>query len=223
MKYLHHKNYQNMNKILYLVFPIVLGISVVVFLNEIGDDTEVLLSQKNLIENGSPVIGDHSAPITILEWGDYQCTFCYRFHQSSLNVLLAEYVESGKAKLVFKDFPLNGPDSVLAAEATYCANDQGKYWEYHNELYTNWAGERTGWINYNSLNQFAQSVNLELEQFNSCLKEHKYKQKVLQLEKFGRDAGIDATPSFLIFNDEKIIKIRGNQPLDAFRQAIDDL
>ena len=140
-----------------------------------------------------------------------------------MNVLLSEYVESGKVKLVFKDFPLNGPDSVLAAEASYCANDQGKYWEYHDELYNNWAGERTGWINYNSLNQFADIVELELNQFNSCLNEHKYIQKVLELEKFGRDIGIDATPSFLIFNDEKIIKIRGNQPLDAFRQAIDDL
>lgn len=212
-----------MNKILYLVIPIVLGIISLFFLNTMGNNEDVLLSQKNLIENGSPIIGNPNAPITILEWGDYQCTFCYKFHQSSLTTILSEYVESGKVKLVFKDFPLNGPDSVLGAEAAYCANDQGKYWEYHDKLYSNWAGERTGWINNNSLNKFAESVDLELEQFNSCLNEHKYKQKVLDLEKFGREIGIDATPSFLIFNDEKIIKIRGNQPIDAFRQAIDDL
>lgn len=212
-----------MNKAIYLAIPIVLGIISVVYLSNLDNDDKILLSQKNLIENGSPIIGNPNAPITILEWGDYQCTFCYNFHQSSLNTILTDYVQSGQVKLVFKDFPLNGPDSVLAAEAAYCANDQGKYWPYHNELYTNWAGERTGWVNYNSLNQFAKSVDLELEQFNSCLNEHKYRQKVLELEKFGRDIGIDATPSFLIFNDEKIIKIRGNQPIDAFRQAIDDL
>ncbi len=211
-----------MNQIYYLVIPIILGIISVFFLYGIEND-EVLFSKKNLMENGSPILGDPSAPITILEWGDYQCTFCYRFHQSSLNIILEEYIDSGKINLVFKDFPLNGPDSILGAEAAYCAGDQGKYWAFHNELYSNWAGERTGWINYDSLNQFAKSVNLELDEFTSCLDEHKYKQKVLELEKFGKEIGIDATPSFLIFNDKKIIKIKGNQPIDAFRQAIDDL
>jgi len=211
-----------MNLLYYLVIPIILGITSVFFLYGIEND-EVLFSKKNLMENGSPLLGDPSAPITILEWGDYQCTFCYRFHQSSLNIILQEYIDSGKINLVFKDFPLNGPDSILGAEAAYCAGDQGKYWSFHNELYSNWAGERTGWINYDSLNQFAKSVNLELDEFTSCLDKHKYKQKVLELEKFGKEIGIDATPSFLIFNDKKIIKITGNQPIDAFRQAIDDL
>jgi len=211
-----------MNLLYYLVIPIILGIISIFFLYGIEND-EVLFSKKNLMENGSPLLGDPSAPITILEWGDYQCTFCYRFHQSSLNIILQEYIDSGKINLVFKDFPLNGPDSILGAEAAYCAGDQGKYWSFHNELYSNWAGERTGWINYDSLNQFAKSVNLELDEFTSCLDEHKYKQKVLDLEKLGKEIGIDATPSFLIFNDKKIIKIRGNQPIDAFRQAIDDL
>jgi len=212
-----------MNKIYYLVIPIVLGIISVVFLFGMDRGEDVLFSEKNLIDNGSPIIGNPNAPITVLEWGDYQCTFCFRFHESSLNILLAEYIDTGKVKLVFKDFPLNGPDSILAAEASYCAEDQGRYWAYHDELYTNWAGERTGWINYASLNKFAKSIDLEIEQFSSCLNDHKYRQKVLELEKFGRAVGIDATPSFLIFNDEKIIKIRGNQPIDAFRQAIDDL
>jgi len=212
-----------MNKIYYLVIPIVLGIISVVFLFGMDRGEDVLFSEKNLIDNGSPIMGNPNAPITVLEWGDYQCTFCFRFHESSLNILLAEYIDTGKVKLVFKDFPLNGPDSILAAEASYCAEDQGRYWAYHDELYTNWAGERTGWINYASLNKFAKSIDLEIEQFSSCLNDHKYRQKVLELEKFGRAVGIDATPSFLIFNDEKIIKIRGNQPIDAFRQAIDDL
>ncbi len=205
------------------MIPIALGIISVFFLFGTDNPDEVLFSQKNLIENGSPLIGNPNAPITVLEWGDYQCTFCYRFHESSLKVIQAEYIDTGKVKLVFKDFPLNGPDSVLAAEASYCAQDQGKYWAYHDELYTNWGGERTGWINYESLNTFAESVGLDLEQFSSCLNDHKYLQKVLNLEKFGKEIGIDATPSFLIFNDEKIIKIRGNQPIDAFRQAIDGL
>jgi len=212
-----------MNLLYYLAIPIILGTISVFFLFGMEKDDEALFSKKNLMENGSPILGDPTAPITMLEWGDYQCTFCYRFHQSSLNIILEEYIDSGKINLVFKDFPLNGPDSILGAEAAYCAGDQGKYWAFHNELYSNWAGERTGWINYDSLNQFAKSVNLELDEFTTCLDEHKYKQKVLELEKFGKELGIDATPSFLIFNDKKIIKIRGNQPIDSFRQAIDDL
>src|SRR3989304_2006232 len=101
----------------YIAVPIIFGFISGLFLYGIGDDKEVLLSRENLIKNGSPMIGDTSAPITILEWGDYQCTYCYRFHESSLNTILDEYINSGKVNLVFKDFPLNGPDSVLAAEA----------------------------------------------------------------------------------------------------------
>ncbi len=207
-----------------LAIPIIIGILTGVFLSFTNvPENNTLLTAKNLIEDGSPIIGSPFAPITIIEWGDYQCTFCYRFHQTSLEQILNEYVETGKVKLVFKDFPLNGPDSVLAAEATYCADDQGKYWEYHDELYTNWGGEKTGWITRDSLDKFAKSVDLELETFNLCLDDHKYLQRVLDLEKFGRDIGIDATPSFLIFNENKIIKIIGNQPIDAFKKAISDL
>lgn len=213
-----------MNRYYYLTIPIIIGIVLALFLSSLGNNKdEVLLTKKNLLENGSPMLGNPSSTISILEWGDYQCTFCYRFHISSFNVILDEYVNSGRVNFVFKDFPLNGPDSVFAAEAAYCAEDQGKYWQYHDELYTNWGGERTGWITVDSLNKFATTVDLEIDKFNSCINEHKYRQRVLELEKFGKEIEIDATPSFLIFNDEKIIKIRGNQPVDAFRNAIEEL
>jgi len=210
-----------------LAIPAIIGIFVGAYLgiteNDKVENNETLLTAQKLVRNGSPIVGNPNAPITILEWGDFQCTFCYRFHESSLDIIQREYIETGIANLVFKDFPLNGPDSVLAAEAAYCAEDQGKYWSYHDELYANWAGERTGWITDDSLNRFAITSNLDIEKFNSCLDDHKYRQRVLDLEQFGREIGIDATPSFLIFNDEKIIKIRGNQPIDVFRKVIDDL
>ncbi len=210
-----------------LAIPAIIGIFVGAYLgiveNDQVDNNETLLTAQKLVRNGSPIVGNPNAPITILEWGDFQCTFCYRFHESSLSIIHKEYIETGIANLVFKDFPLNGPDSVLAAEAAYCAEDQGKYWLYHDELYTNWAGEKTGWITDDSLNQFAITSDLDIEKFNSCLDDHKYRQRVLDLEQFGKEIGIDATPSFLIFNDEKIIKIRGNQPIDVFRKVIDDL
>lgn len=148
------------------------------------------MTSSKLIENGSPVLGDSNAPITILEWGDYQCTFCYKFHQDTLNVLDEDFIKTGKVKLVFKDFPLNGPDSVLAAEASFCAHDQEKYWEYHDELYKNWGGERTGWITRESLDKFASTVGLDLEEFSTCLDKQKYQDKVNGLYDFGREMGM---------------------------------
>lgn len=182
-----------------------------------------LLTTTKLISGGSPILGNSNAPITILEWGDYQCTFCYKFHQSTLDVINEEFVKTGKVKLIFKDFPLNGPDSFLAAQAAYCAQDQERYWQFHNELYKNWAGERTGWITRNSLEKFANTINLNLDEFNKCLDEKKYEQKVTTLHEFGKEIGIDATPSFLVFNDEKIIKIRGNQPIEVFLKTFDEM
>jgi len=206
-----------------LAIPVIIGIFVGVYLSIIDNDqNEILLTTEKLKMNGSPILGNPSASITILEWGDYQCTFCYKFHESTLDIIHKEYIETGVVNLVFKDFPLNGPDSILAAEASYCANDQGKYWQYHDEIYTNWAGERTGWISKNSLNTFAEFVELDIEKFNSCLDEHKYRQKVLDLEQFGREIGVDATPSFFVFNDKKIIKITGNQPLEVFVKVLNE-
>jgi protein-disulfide isomerase len=209
----------------YLLIPIIIGIiaglSIVISNVDNVSSNEITISK--LSENGSPIMGDPDAPITILEWGDYQCTFCYKFHQNTLNVINEEFIKTGKVKVIFKDFPLNGPDSKLAAEASYCAHDQGKYWEYHDQLYENWAGERTGWITREALSKFAKSINLDTAEFNKCLNENKYKNKINTLYEFGNEIGIDATPSFLVFTDERVIKIRGNQPLEVFLKTIEEL
>lgn len=212
-----------MKKYYLLAIPVIIGIIVAYYLQAPNEDKQEKITAQMLMQNGSPLIGNPDAKITIVEWGDYQCTFCYKFHQSSKDVIIEEYVSTGKANFVFRDYPLNGPDSVLAAEASYCANDQGKYWEYHDEIYKNWAGEKTGWVNRDSLEQFAKTTNLDVSQFNKCLDDKKYKQKVLDNERFGTDVGIRATPSFLIFDNEKIIKIEGNQPLSVFRQVLDTI
>ena len=214
-----------MTKLYLLSIPITIGIIVGLFLAsypESEKNSESLTSSK-LMDNGSPIFGNPDAAITILEWGDYQCTFCFKFHQNTLKTINEDFIKTGKVKLVFKDFPLNGPDSLLAAEASYCAQEQEKYWQYHDELYKNWGGERTGWITRESLDTFALSVNLNLKEFNKCLDEKRYQSHVNSLYEFGQEIGIDATPSFLVFNDEKIIKIRGNQPLEVFLKTFKEL
>ena len=209
----------------YLAIPIIIGIVVggSIGIYEINSNESKTVSFEKLIKNGSPILGNSDAPITIVEWGDYQCTYCYKFHQNTLEIINEEFIKTGKVKVIFIDFPLNGFDSKLASEASYCAQDQGKYWEYHDELYKNWAGERTGWITRESLSKFAESINLSSTQFNKCLDDRKYKEKVNSMYEFGNQIGIDATPSFLVFNDEKIIKIRGNQPLEVFLKTFDEL
>ena len=212
-------------KLYYFLIPVIIGLAAgVISVNYSAESNDSnKLTESKLIEDGSPIKGDPSAPITILEWGDYQCTFCYKFHQNTLDIINEDFIKTSKVKLVFKDYPLNGPDSLLAAEASYCAQDQEKYWQYHDELYKNWGGERTGWITRDSLTEFAKEIQLDINEFNKCLDENKYENKINKMYDFGKEIGIDATPSFLVFNNENIIKIRGNQPLEVFLKTFDEL
>jgi len=178
------------------------------------------LTPQMLIQNGSPILGDPNAKITVVEFGDYQCTYCHLFHENTKDTFLQQYVNTGKVNFVFRDFPLNGPDSVLAAEGSYCADDQSKYWQYHDELYKNWAGEKTGWVNQKSLDRFATTVGLDLDKFDKCMSDKKYEQKVLDNQKFGEKIGIDGTPSFIIFGGKNITKIVGAQPISVFQQVL---
>ncbi len=201
----------------------VIAVSIFVFYPNQSQSGQSPDSAQALVENGSPVLGDPNAKITIVEWGDYQCTYCHLFHQNTKDQIIQQYVDTGKVNFVFRDFPLNGADSVLAAEAAYCAGDQNKYWQYHDELYNNWGGENTGWVNQKSLDKFANDVGLDLGQFNQCLGDKKYENKVLENQKFGEQIGINATPSFIIFNDKKAMKLEGAQPISAFEQVLNNI
>ena len=181
------------------------------------------LTSNMLTKNGSPIIGKSSADITIVEFGDFQCTFCYKFHQNTLNDIQIIYIDTGKVNYVYRDFPLNGPSSILAAEASYCAGEQDKYWQYHNLIFKNWAGENTGWITMNLLMEFATQLNLDMPKFDSCMNMHKFYQRIIDNESFAKQIGVNATPSFLIFDDEELVRIIGAQKLERFQYVIDDL
>ena len=171
---------------------------------------------------GSPYLGSAEAPLTMIEWGDYQCTFCYRFHQNTLGRIL-EHVDSGVLRITFQDFPLNGEDSVLAAQAARCAADQGLFWEYHDMLYDNWGGERTGWISPPVLYGFALNVGLDMREYNKCVAEGRHLDAITESYRTFQEEGIDATPSFVIHNGEQSVKIVGSQPAETFVRAIEQL
>ena len=206
-----------------IIVGIILGIYITTNLTSDSMSDQSLITNSQLIKNGSPQIGLDNAPITIVEFGDYQCTFCYKFHQDTLNDIKIEYIDTGKANYVYRDFPLNGPSSILASEASYCADDQGKYWEYHNTIFKNWAGENTGWINMNSLLGFAAQLDLDIIEFSNCMDRHMHYQKVINNESYAKQIGISATPTFLIFDDIQLIRIVGAQPLEKFQNALNQI
>jgi protein-disulfide isomerase len=179
------------------------------------DAEEVALSL--FTANASPYLGDENAPITLVEFGDYQCFFCNKFfHETEANIL-KNYVETGKVKIIFKDFTIIGPDSVAAAHATHCANDQGKFWEYHDALYNNWAGENNGWASLGNLTKFANDVQLDQEAFTKCMNDGKYQQRVAANNNDARTLGLTGTPGFFVIGpDNQITKIGGAQPYDVF-------
>ena len=212
-------------KIYFLAIPIIIGmligIGLVSNLEQDSGNSSVL-TKENLIE-GSIIMGNPNAKITIVEFGDYQCTFCYKFHDETMKRINEKYIKTENVNFIYKDFPLNGKQSILASEASYCAEKQGKFWEYHNTLYNNWGGENTGWITENVLLGFAKDVRLNLDDFSQCLENSEFRQKVLNNEQFGKNIGINATPSFLIFNDDEVYRIIGAQPFEKFEQVFQKL
>ncbi|MCL5011514.1 MAG: DsbA family protein [Candidatus Marsarchaeota archaeon] len=146
---------------------------------------------------GSDYIGNASAPNQIVEFADYQCVYCGLFYNES-NQALMNYVNSGKAVFAFRDFVLIGPDSLTAAEAARCAGDQGKYWQYHDYLYSHQGGENSGWAGVSNLEYYAQKLGLNSTLFNSCLESGKYNSSVLQDTQTGRSLGVQGTPTFFI-------------------------
>ncbi|MGC2308821.1 MAG: DsbA family protein [Nitrososphaeraceae archaeon] len=170
-----------------------------------------------------------SSNITMVEFGDYQCQYCARFHNETKNQIISNFVDTGQIRFVFKDFVINDLPSdrasTLAAEASYCAADQGKYWQYHDELYDNSRGENTGWVTENSLKQFATRIGIQnLTEFSGCLENHTHRDLVEANSQLASGIGLRSTPSFVIISNETVpIAIEGAQPFPVFKQAIDDV
>ena len=176
------------------------------------------------LKNASPVLGSENAPITIVEFGDYQCEACYHWFHNTRADIIDNYIETGKAKLVFVDLPFLGRDSNAAAQATYCAEDQGKYWDYHNILYNFQEEIDNGWASKDRLVAFAFNLEMNLDEFSDCMDTSKYNKRVKANYDEAVKHGAEATPTFIIItSDGTPTKIRGAQPYSAFLKVIDPL
>jgi len=159
----------------------------------------------------SYAIGPADAPITIVEFSDYQCPYCRRWHDEVYEPLLAAY--AGQVRLVYRHFPLTAihPDAMSAAEAAMCAGEQDAYWLYHEKLFSS---ESLGNSTYM---QYAQDLKLNMNTFEACLNDHKYQAVIEADSNAAIDLGINATPTFFING----IRVVGAQPLGVFQQVID--
>jgi len=206
---------------------------------EMHDKTKYLekIAAKQLpllnLENGSYPLGSENASITIVEFGDYQCEACYHWFHNTRDTLIDNYIETGKAKLVFVDLPFLGRDSPKAAQASYCAEDQGKsqadksrlYWEYHTMLYTFQNGPPdSGWADRDRLNSFAFSLDMNMDEFNECMDSSKYKQRVKANYDDAVKNDANSTPTFIIISqDGKTEKFAGAQPYSVFAATIESM
>ncbi len=163
-------------------------------------------------------MGDLNAPVKIIEYADFQCPYCMRFHQETEPQIIDQYVKTGKVYFEYHSVgAFLGDESGAAAEAAYCAGDQGKFWEYHDTLFSHWTGENVGDFTNDKLQQYAAALGLDQSSFNNCLSSGKYAPLVQQDATDARAAGVKATPSFLI--NGKLVE--GALPFSAFQQAIE--
>lgn len=170
-----------------------------------------------IASNLSPVLGSENAPITMIEFGDYQCFYCNHFFHNTEPDIVKNYIDTGKVKMYFKDFTIIGQDSVTAANAAHCAQEQGKFWEYHDTLYNNWAGENTGWASTTNLEQFAKQIGLNQDQFDQCMAQTRYIPIIRNSVSDANNLGLTGTPDFFIIGPgNSVTKVVGAQPYQVF-------
>lgn len=158
------------------------------------------------------VKGSPNAPVTIIEFSDFECPFCTRFYQQTLPSIEKNYINTGKVKFVYRDFPLGfHANAQKAAEAAECAAEQGKFWEMHNKIFDG------GELGVATLKQYATELGLDTSAFSECLDSGQMTSEVQKDFNDGKNYGVSGTPTFFING----IEIVGAQPYSVFEQAIE--
>ena len=167
---------------------------------------------RNVSPDDDPALGPEDAPVTVIEFSDFQCPYCKSFRDNTFDALQQKY--GNKIRFVYRDFPLTSihPEAMKAAEAADCANEQGKFWEIHDLLFSTQAS-----IGVSNSKQLAQQLGLDADKCNQCLDSDKYAQEVQADMNDGNSYGVTGTPTFFING----VRLIGAQPLSAFTSVID--
>lgn len=193
---------------------------------------EIIQKLYNPVVQNASALGSSMADITIIEFADYQCQSCAKFYREVRDDMLRNFVNTGQVRFLFKDFIPNNDmttavdeASTLAAEASYCAAEQGKYWEYHNKLYQNAENENIQWVTIDNLKQIANNAGIgNVMQFSDCLESHKHSKTVNENNNLARSIGLQSTPTFILLsNRTQPLAIQGAQPYSIFEQAIREI
>jgi protein-disulfide isomerase len=163
--------------------------------------------------------GPEDAPVVVVEYGDFQCPHCRQFAIGTERQLKEDYADTGQVRFVFRHFAFIGDESLWAAEATECANEQGRFWEYHDKLFEEQGGENVGVFSPANLKGFAADLELDTEQFNQCLDSGKYEAKVKQETAEGQRNGVRGTPTVFV-NGQMINNGSNYQVLQGAIEAI---
>ncbi|MDP2648042.1 MAG: DsbA family protein [Candidatus Yanofskybacteria bacterium] len=168
-----------------------------------------------------PMLGNENAPVTIIEFSDFQCLYCRRFWKDTMAQLKSEYIDTGKVRFVYRDYPLTGghPAALVSALGGECAQDQGKFWEFHDKIFQEQDKQGTGTIAYTvtEVKRWAQEIGLNAAEFNACVDSGKYSSEVEKDLADGSAAGVNGTPTFFI-NGQRLV---GALPFAQFKQVID--
>ena len=160
-----------------------------------------------------PAKGSKDVPVTVIEFSDFQCPYCARFFQQTLPQIEEKYIKTGEVRLVYRDFPLGFHQyAQKAAEASECADEQGKFWQYHDELF-----ENQNALDIASLKKYAEDLSLDTAKFNNCLDSGKMASEVQNDLNEGIKYGVSGTPTFFING----VALVGAQPFGAFEQIIE--
>ena len=170
---------------------------------------------KEVSVGSGPILGSASAPVTIIEFSDFQCSFCKRFWADTLPKLREAYIDKGKVRFIYRHFAILGKHSEQAAQAAECAAEQGKFWEYHDQLFKNQGGLA---FTETKLRQYARDIGLNVGAFGTCLGSGKHKDKVERETTAAAYVGGRGTPFFIV-NQRHLV---GAQPYDVFRRVIDE-
>lgn len=172
----------------------------------------------NVSVGNLPVLGDKNAKVTVIEFADFRCPYCEQWFKQVESSLIKDYVNTGKVKFAFRHYAFLGAPSTLAANASECANEQGKFWDYHDYLYKNQPPETdTSMYTVDNLTSVAQNMGMDASKFKDCLSSNKYNANVSKDLSDGQAAGVNGTPSTFI---NGIISV-GAQPYTSFKTLID--
>ncbi len=181
---------------------------------------------RNISLDDDPMKGNPDAEITIIEFSDFQCPFCWRFYTQTLPLIEQNYISAGKVNFVYRDFPIQSihPNAVPAALAGECADDQGKFWEMHDMIFINqknWQDLQTT-QSTSLFKEYAIEIGLNVDEFNSCMTSGKHLEEIQNDLNDGRIYGVTGTPGFFVGNEEiGFTKLIGAQPFSSFQKVID--